>query len=476
MIDPNSELLKWGPIDGLPVYIEWFMDAFADFPDYFDGSWPDCIAYMKDRKNTCIVSYEGLRQVGAHLFNKYVLDKKEDKRVFSFWKKTTEQTENFVEKVRDLSKLNSQELALLLKEWDSLHKNFWCYGFIPELSNWGAEQMLKEEVNRLYPGNVAEIMEALAAPEDLSFFKIEEIDFLKIKLIKDRKKQQDAIKAHQQKYFWLHNSYGHCEVLEEDYFREELGKISEQEAQAKLKEIEEYPKKVKEKKAAVIRKYKIPADIRNIASNLCYTIWWQDLRKKYIFISNHIILLFAKELAKRNKISLEDIEYYARRDLLELASSGVKVTNVADRKQCYISYYHERGRLSYMFGRQADEFIKPYLEVRVNKGIREIKGIVVSKGRAKGAVKVLFTPKKDMAKMKKGDVLVAPMTSPDYVRAMRLAGAIITDEGGMTCHAAIVSRELGIPCIVGTKIATKVLKDGDIVEVDADKGIVRRIS
>ena len=78
-------------------------------------------------------------------------------------------------------------------------------------------------------------------------------------------------------------------------------------------------------------------------------------------------------------------------------------------------------------------------------------------------------------KVKLGDILVAKMTRPDYVPAMRRAAAIVTNEGGMTCHAAIVSRELGIPCIVGTKIATKVLKDGDLVEVDAEKGIVKKI-
>ena len=77
--------------------------------------------------------------------------------------------------------------------------------------------------------------------------------------------------------------------------------------------------------------------------------------------------------------------------------------------------------------------------------------------------------------MKKGDILVAPMTSPDFITAMRKASAVVTNEGGMTCHAAIVSRELKIPCIVATRIATKVLKDGDIIEVDATKGIVRKI-
>jgi len=77
--------------------------------------------------------------------------------------------------------------------------------------------------------------------------------------------------------------------------------------------------------------------------------------------------------------------------------------------------------------------------------------------------------------MRPGDILVSHMTDPEIVVAMKKAGAIITDMGGITCHAAIVSRELGIPCVIGTKIATKVFKDGDEVEVDATKGVVRKL-
>ena len=65
------------------------------------------------------------------------------------------------------------------------------------------------------------------------------------------------------------------------------------------------------------------------------------------------------------------------------------------------------------------------------------------------------------------------MTRPAFLPLMRMAVAIVTDEGGLTCHAAIIARELHIPCIVGTKVATQVLKDGDMVEVDAEKGSVR---
>ncbi len=67
------------------------------------------------------------------------------------------------------------------------------------------------------------------------------------------------------------------------------------------------------------------------------------------------------------------------------------------------------------------------------------------------------------------------MTHPEFLVLMKKASAVITDEGGITCHAAIVAREMGKPCVIGTKIATKVLKDGDLVEVNADKGIVKRV-
>jgi pyruvate,water dikinase len=78
----------------------------------------------------------------------------------------------------------------------------------------------------------------------------------------------------------------------------------------------------------------------------------------------------------------------------------------------------------------------------------------------------------DNKKVKRGDVVVAPMTIPSFMPALEKAIAFVTDEGGITCHASIVAREMHKPCIIGTKIATKVLKDGDMVEVDADRGVV----
>jgi pyruvate,water dikinase len=100
-----------------------------------------------------------------------------------------------------------------------------------------------------------------------------------------------------------------------------------------------------------------------------------------------------------------------------------------------------------------------------------VRGLAASPGIGRGKVKYI----KDISEIERvqdGDVLVTMMTNPDMVPAMRRASAVVTEEGGRTCHAAIVSRELGIPCTVGAKDATKILKDGMEITVDAKRGVV----
>ena len=100
-----------------------------------------------------------------------------------------------------------------------------------------------------------------------------------------------------------------------------------------------------------------------------------------------------------------------------------------------------------------------------------VSGLAASPGTVAGAVRVLTLPQQGKS-LRDGEILVAPMTNPDWVPTMRRAGALVTDSGGMTCHAAIVARELGVPCVVGTGNATEVLSDGQLVTVDGLMGEV----
>lgn len=113
----------------------------------------------------------------------------------------------------------------------------------------------------------------------------------------------------------------------------------------------------------------------------------------------------------------------------------------------------------------------PHDEIRRN----EFKGMPACQGGViVGKVKTIFNSD-EVSDFYEGAILVAPMTSPTYLPAIKKAKAIITDEGGLTCHAAIIAREMKIPCVIGTKIATQVLRNDDLIEVDADNGIIRRL-
>lgn len=111
----------------------------------------------------------------------------------------------------------------------------------------------------------------------------------------------------------------------------------------------------------------------------------------------------------------------------------------------------------------------------------KLKGLIANKGKVQG--KACISPQFNdqakidavIAKMQKGDILIVQTTSPDIMILCEKAAAIVADQGGMLSHAAVISRELNIPCIIGTEYGTRIFKDGDLVEVDADKGIVRKI-
>lgn len=123
---------------------------------------------------------------------------------------------------------------------------------------------------------------------------------------------------------------------------------------------------------------------------------------------------------------------------------------------------------------EAMDMLGVHLEDEMVPEGAEVQGICAYTGCVQGDV-CLVLKNEDLIKFQAGQILVTQMTNPNFVSVMKQARAIVTDEGGVTCHAAIVAREFGIPCLVGTKIGTKVFKDGDRVEVDAEKGIVRKL-
>ncbi len=190
------------------------------------------------------------------------------------------------------------------------------------------------------------------------------------------------------------------------------------------------------------------------------------------------------EIARRSGESYLDINLYyllkEGRDLI-LNKSALSPSIKNARRRCFVGAI-EDGRVVYFEGEDAEDYARSrlgslYEEEKIIEG-DTLSGVTAVKGKVRGIVRILHA--NDVPRVRalrhsfqKGEILVTEMTQPNILDIAARAGAIVTDEGSLLSHAAIISREFGIPCIVYTKVATKALHDGDLVEVDAEKGIVK---
>ena len=157
--------------------------------------------------------------------------------------------------------------------------------------------------------------------------------------------------------------------------------------------------------------------------------------------------------------------------IVDLAKIGMEIEEHYGKPQD-IEYGIEKGRILIVQSRPVTTLVQKTQNVVVEEGKGSkvlLEGLAASPGVFSGEVRIIKNPK-EISKVKEGDILVAEMTNPDYVPAMKRAGAIVTDLGGRTSHAAIVSRELGVPAVVGTLNATKMLTNGEIITVDGASG------
>lgn len=204
----------------------------------------------------------------------------------------------------------------------------------------------------------------------------------------------------------------------------------------------------------------------------------KDARNNCDDFVHYSLDFFYTEVGKRFNLTRKEARFLWPKELKEMLQGKETYDKEYLQKKMEFSAAEttpKKSECNYYVGDEARKFIKKTIQIKEESSdVDELKGSTASPGKASGKVKIIRVLD-DMKKFQKGDVLVTHMTSPRFMAAISKSSAIITDEGGITSHAAIVSRELGIPCIVGTKIATKVFKDGDLVEVDADKGMVRKI-
>jgi len=200
--------------------------------------------------------------------------------------------------------------------------------------------------------------------------------------------------------------------------------------------------------------------------------WRQHIAETCAIASYSFFNVFNKYF-KDIGLKYEQAYYLTKPEFLKILSkkATIDLSVIKEREKAY-GLIVKNKKLIVILGKDLKDTIN--LMMKKDDKVNKFKGVVASSGIAKGKVKIVLSPK-EVNSVERGDILVASETTPDFMPAIHRAKAIVTDIGGLTSHAAIVSREFGIPCIIGTKVATRVLKDGDLIEVDAEKGIVKII-
>lgn len=209
-------------------------------------------------------------------------------------------------------------------------------------------------------------------------------------------------------------------------------------------------------------------NIVNFIKLINYNVVFRTTRSEKISYGFSLATPLYDYLIEKTGYSRFEIGNVTSQEIIDYIESSVELPKRTRRPAVHFHYSKP-----IILDTATEEKFKKYFDLK--KTNEKITGSIAFKGIAKGPVKVI-TSVDDLGKVNAGDVLVSQFTRPEYLSAMQKAVAFVTNDGGITCHAAIVARELKKPCIIGTKIATKVLKDGDMVEVDAEKGIVIKIS
>lgn len=409
-------------------------------------------------------------------------------------------------KNKDFSSHSSKQLANCLKKYLSAWIEATVWGHVVNISDFRfnllsnkileiIEQKIRKQKIEISP---AETFTTLSTPSKRSILAEQELSIFKLlEEIQKNKKLKEAfrknknieselknfsfwkrIQIHTSKYDWLQYHYLGPTILDEKYFIEVLKGLIKQNvnAQKKIKNI------IKKEKETVIKQKNLKNKLGFSKKELYWIkmarefIYLKGLRKEITFIASRSLDSLLREIAKRFSISFKQLQFMTPDEIFNaLAGKKMPSPNLLSQRIKYCVVYYPKGKTVVYIGERAKKLAKRIKEEKVEKDIKELKGTTAFPGQAEGKVAII-SKAEDMIKMEKGMILVSPATNPNIMPAIVKASAIITDEGGITCHAAIVSRELKIPCVIGTRIATKTLKDGDKIEVDADKGIVKKLN
>lgn len=415
---------------------------------------------------------------------------------FNFFEKFAKIEFDLVEEVKKyLEYLNNKDLNIL--SYDELYNemdkfnNLYIKSFIPGMTR--PEDYLIYRLER-------ELIELKFSKEEIDniFAKIstcpnyyplsyseEPLDLLKLTLkVRNGADINKLIDEHVQKYSWIKGPVEFEDtVFTKDDYKERVINLLNDNIEEKIENINKVRKENDIEYEKILEQYKFTTKVKKLVKAIRDFIFLRTYTTEYsdhlFFVGRHSIF---KEISNRTNIPEQDLIMLDDKEILNILSNkGVmskEIKTILENRKKGFAMIWINGDVQTVFGNESLELQNEVAEIYKISGNEEniidsnvISGNIANRGKVKGTARILTTYK-DIYKVKKGDIIVATMTTPDYVSAMEKAAGFITDEGGITCHAAILSREFNVPCIVGTVNATKEIKDGKEIELDAYNGKV----
>jgi len=484
----------------------WYRQGGACSPFYTNPAYRVAIklyggcSYYQGDNNYGYFDLDKERRLNKSIIKKQKKNKKYIDEVIKFWQSRRIKVDGVIAEIKrlDLSALTNKELFNLVWKLGQARHKIWPIGvYIESFDPWG-DQILQAEVDFKKHQLSAEDLKTLVYPFNLSIINKSKLALVNLalkykkqkpllrqiksknfasfkKLNKGQPFLKDLAKI-QKNYFWQANSWAEVKILTGNHFYQEFKKIIQNKKSLiqQKKETVNFHQAVQNKRTKLLKKNKFSPSEGNIFYLFAKMADWRELRKSLVLRVNHCFYLLIKELGRRFKLNLNLLKQADPLEFLDIRFNQGYINELNARSKHSILYWDDKTNKAYIFsGLKAKKLHSAFLNA-FTKQHHEVKGIIACPGLVRGRVKIIIT-EKDFKKLKPGDILVTQMTRPEFLPIMKKAGAIVTDEGGVTCHAAIVSRELKIPCIIGTQVATSQLKDGDFIEVNADKGYVRKL-
>jgi len=454
-----NELYVQGGNLGLLQSMPWMVAMGLPTYSIFKGKLTP-LCYFNAR-NTCTVYYDktNLQQLSI---NAEKILSKDFNSIYAPWEKICVE---LLEISKQAHRAPLQPNKGFKLAWEQMI-DFWKWSVFIDSFDVGLDFQEINRISKLHEISKQDV-QILTTPAELSYLQAYELAILRAA---KSGKAMLQVSSLAEDFHWIKTDYTNLneftvtEALKEVENRKENNK--NENLQRNLTSLENYSAELEQKQKKVLANYGLKENPMWLYNKL---VAWRDERKKFNYVGLYALCKYSCEIMKENKLPQEMFQLVLATEYL----SG-KLPSLKELKQrfdlgTFIVAFDDHIELA--SGKAAQKLHKQIEQLRGNENF-DLRGQPACLGRITGKVRIVRGPE-DFEKFKQGEILVAVMTRPEHVFLMKKAAGIITDEGGVTCHAAIVSRELNVPCIVGTQRATKLLKTGQEVELDAFHGLVK---